>query len=232
MKLVTHCLEDKEEAKMLLMKEYLTYQIYEELTEHSYRTQLVRITYKDIKTGKKSKNWGFLIEDTAQLANRIQAEKCDCWGNSPKEFHHGTAELVSLFQYMIGNEDFKVEALKNVKTFRKDGQLIPVPYDFDFSGLVDASYAIPNNDYQMKYVTDRIYLGSAESLLELHSTQTFFQAKEHRIKGIINDFRKLDTNSKLIMTTYLDSFFQNVEALNLPKHLIEVMGSGKGRVAK
>lgn len=231
MKLVTHCVESKEEAKALLMKEYLTYQMYGELSEYSYRTQLVRITYLDIKSGKKQKNWGFLIEDTAQLANRIEAEKCDCWGNTPKEFHHGSAELVALFQYMIGNEDFKIESMKNVKVFRKDGQLIPVPYDFDFSGLVDASYAIPNIDYELQAVTDRIYLGSPESLLELHSMQSLFYAKEKEIKTVVTKFKKLDTNTKIAMVNYLDEFFENMEVMNLPKSMSQ-SGFDKSGVTK
>ncbi|MFT4760133.1 MAG: hypothetical protein ACI9XO_000930 [Paraglaciecola sp.] len=231
MKLVTHCVENKEEAKALLMKEYLAYQMYEELTENSFRTQLVRITYKDIKTGKKFKNWGFLIEDTAQLAARIEAEKCDCWGMNDTNFHHGTYELVALFQYMIGNEDYKVNALKNIKTFRKNGQLIPVPYDFDFSGLVNASYAKPNVDYQLRTMTDRVYLGSVESLTRLHSTKALFHAKEDNFQNLIHDFKKLQSLEKAEMIAYLKSFYKNIDVLNLPKNSLQVAAAKKA-VAK
>lgn len=213
MKLVTHCVANKNEAKELLFKEYLAYRLYEELTPDSYRTQLVRITYKDINTGRKSKNWGFLIEDTAQLADRMNAEKCDCWGNNENDFEHGSVERVSLFQYMIGNEDYKLIALKNVKTLRRGTQLIPVPYDFDFSGLVNAPYAIANQDFNLNYVTDRVYLGSKKSLVRLHSTKVIFYAKEQRLKSIIGNFRKLDNLVKAEMTNYLDSFFQTMDAI-------------------
>lgn len=220
MKLVTHCVDNKEEAKNLLMKEYLAYQMYGELTENSYRTQLVRITYKDIKTGRKFKNWGFLIEDTAQLAARMEAEKCDCWGTNENDFQHGTPELVALFQYMIGNEDYRVDALKNVKTFRKNGQLIPVPYDFDFSGLVNAPYAVPNVDYDMAAVTDRAYLGSVESLTKLHSTKALFHAKQDDFQQMIAAFKKLNNDEKSVMTAYLNDFFQNMDVLNVPKNAL------------
>lgn len=216
MKLVTHCVEDKAEAKALLMKEYLTYQLYGELTEHSYRTQLVRITYKDVITGKKIKNWGFLIEDTAQLASRMEAEKCDCWGTTDFDFHHGTSEMVALFQYMIGNEDYKVNALKNVKTFRKDGKLIPVPYDFDFSGIVNAGYATPNSNYELKTITDRVYLGSTESLTRLHGIKAMFHAKQDDFHGLIENFKRLSAVERGEMTTYLRDFFHNIDNLQLP----------------
>jgi hypothetical protein len=216
MKLVTHCVEDKAEAKALLMKEYLTYQMYAKLTEYSYRTQLVRITYKDIKTGRKFKNWGFLIEDTAQLASRMEAEKCDCWGTTDFDFHHGTSEMVALFQYMIGNEDFIINALKNVKTFRKNGKLIPVPYDFDFSGIVNASYATPSSTYELKTVTDRVYLGSTESLTRLHGIKAMFHAKKDDFYGVIDDFKRLSVVERGEMNNYLSEFFYNMDNLQLP----------------
>lgn len=218
MKLVTHCVENKAAAKKLLMKEYLAYQIYETLTPNSYRTQLVKITYLDLKTGEKSKNWGFLIEDTAQLANRMQAEKCDCWGSVPSDFQHGTLELMALFQYMIGNEDYKVEDLRNIKIFKKDGQLIPVPYDFDFSGLVNAPYARASQKYQLKRVTDRVYLGDAENLQAVHCSQMLFFVKRQEIIGIVTNFKKLDSTTKTEMTNYLDGFFENIDTLKIPKN--------------
>ncbi|MFT4760135.1 MAG: hypothetical protein ACI9XO_000928 [Paraglaciecola sp.] len=222
MKLVTHAVKNKAEAKKLLMKEYLAYKIYEELTENSYRTQLVRITYKDQKTGIKSKNWGFLIEDTAQLADRMQAEKCDCWASLPSDFQYRAAAQMSLFQFMIGNEDFSIKNLKNVKVFRKDGQLIPVPYDFDFSGLVNAPYATPNQNYQLKAVTDRVYLGNPQSLQELHSSRMLFYAKKQAILEIVTNFKKLDVDSKLEMRDYLKSFFDYMDTLKMPQNILPV----------
>ena len=43
MKLVTHCMSSKSDAKALLQKEYLAYRLYNELTENSYRVQLLKI---------------------------------------------------------------------------------------------------------------------------------------------------------------------------------------------
>ena len=212
-KLVTHCVADKSEAKALLLKEYLTYQMYATLTENSYRTQLVRITYKDAKTGKKEKNWGFLIEDTAQLADRLQAEQVEIWGSTEADFAHGTAEFAALFSYMIGNADFNLTVLKNVKIFRKNGQLIPVLYDFDFSGIVNAPYAIPNTDYQLRSVKERVYLGSPESIWRLHSTQAFFHAKSDNLKLLIQNFKHLDKEVRSEMLVYMDEFFMNMEGI-------------------
>ena len=53
-KLVTPCQQD-EKAQQLVYKEYLTYQMYSELTPHSFKTQLVHITYHDKKDKMQSR---------------------------------------------------------------------------------------------------------------------------------------------------------------------------------
>jgi hypothetical protein len=43
---------------------------------------------------------------------------------------------------MIGNNDFSTYAPHNEKLMEVDGKIVPIPYDFDLSGLVNASYAV------------------------------------------------------------------------------------------
>ena len=73
LKLVTHCLENKFEGNENVMKEYLLYKLYNEITPESFRVQFVKITYLDSK-GKlgKIKRFGFIIESKDQLAFRLQ----------------------------------------------------------------------------------------------------------------------------------------------------------------
>ena len=59
---------------------------------------------------------------------------------------------------MIGNTDWAVPNNHNVKLiYDKERKLAPplvVPYDFDYSGLVDASYAVPNEVIGTEKVTE------------------------------------------------------------------------------
>lgn len=73
LKLVNYCMGDDRQAREALVKEYLSYKLYNQLTEASYRVQMVKINFKDINTGKTRTQLGFLIEDTAQLRARIGA---------------------------------------------------------------------------------------------------------------------------------------------------------------
>ena len=48
------------------------------------------------------------------------------------------------FQFLIGNTDFSSTNQHNEKLIYLKGNdaIIPIPYNFDMSGLVDASYAV------------------------------------------------------------------------------------------
>ncbi len=64
---------------------------------------------------------------------------------------------------MIGNTDFSVAYQHNEKLLFIGKKIYPVPYDFDMSGLVDASYAtIPSvngETLNITKVTQRLYRG-------------------------------------------------------------------------
>lgn len=132
---------DSTRAKELILKEYLVYKMYHDLSPDSYRVQTIHITFKNPQTGKEDKVWGFLIEDTAELSARIDAEKLDTMIISPEAFEPEAFYKVYAFQSMIGNVDWGVRPVKNIKIFQRGETLIPVPYDFDFSAIVNAPYA-------------------------------------------------------------------------------------------
>jgi hypothetical protein len=67
---------------------------------------------------------------------------------------------VALFQYLIGNTDWSVVYSHNVVALRAaSGAVSAVPYDFDFSGLVDAEYAGPPPSLPIRSVRERVYRG-------------------------------------------------------------------------
>jgi len=209
MKLVTHCVANKSEAKSLLQKEYLAYKLYNELTEYSYRVQLLKINYVDAVTGRKTKHWAFLIEDTAELKERISATaKVEKYLNLPRDtFHDGLLKVASVFQYMIGNADWDVQVGRNVKYFVKDGKVLLIPYDFDFSGLVNAPYAIPNPNYGIPTVKTRIFMGYKEDAEKLKGTLAFFKTKRIALLETVDKFKTLDESTRAELLYYLDTFY-------------------------
>ncbi len=66
--------------------------------------------------------------------------------------------VLSVFQYMIGNTDWSVRALHNVVLLKEDPTALPivVPYDFDWCGLVNAPYAVPAEQSAYRVSQDQV----------------------------------------------------------------------------
>ncbi len=214
LKLVTHCVDDKGIGNEYLLREYLAYQLYSELTPNSYRVQLVKITYEDSE-GKmgKIRRYGFIIEDTDEMAARVGGLEFEQMNVSIDSISAKDESIMALFQYMIGNADFNMVMLRNVKLVKPEngGKSIPVPYDFDFSGLVNTSYAIPQGDIGLTSIRDRLYLGNPVDQETMRGTLGYFLAKKSFLLDKVDNFTLLSRDARLDITNYLKTFFENVE---------------------
>jgi hypothetical protein len=216
LKLVTHCIDDKSAGKENVMREYLIYKMYQELTAQSYRVQLVELTYVDSKKKlNKIKRYGFIIEDTDEMAARAGGSECECLNAHPSTIDARAENLMAAFQYMIGNEDWSVVMLRNIKLVQpKDGSpLVPVPYDFDFAGMVDAPYAIPNSNYGLTSIKDRIYLGHEIDDEAMRRMLQFLTAKRPALEQMIDDFKPMKRSARREMLAYLDNFYTNIDQI-------------------
>ena len=225
-KLVTHCITDEVAAKELVLKEYLAYKLYNSLTENSYRVQLLNITFKDTQTGETIKQSGFIIEDTAELRNRLGAEKVEQeFGVKQARFNQDQLRKAAIFQYAIGNFDWRLSTGRNLKYVQKDGAIIAIPYDFDFSVFVDAPYATLNTNIGIKNKADRVYLGFEEALPNLTPQIAAFKAQQPKLLQIISDFKLLNRKTRKNLEKYLNSYFDNYQFIQWPVYqLAEKMG--------
>lgn len=208
-KLVTHFFDSKEGDDAVL-REYLAYKLYNQLSGQSFRVQLAEVTYRDQATNKTNTRFGILIEDSDQMADRIGGDICeDCFNRPEGEFDATNLQLHALFQYMIGNTDWSVRMNRNLKLVmvKETGKYIAVPYDFDFSGFVNASYAIPNADYQLSTVRERAFLGLTNSPRALAAAKGMMIAKRAAMEKTINDFKLMSRKSRKDLLDYMDSFY-------------------------
>lgn len=214
LKLVTHCLDDKQEGRDNVMREFLAYEMYNLLTPNSYRVQLVRIEYRDTEGNiRPIKRYGFLLEDTDEMAERLGGEECDtCVNPDPARLDPKEENLLSVFQYMIGNGDWSLTMARNVKFIElSSGRLVPVPFDFDFSGLVDASYAIPNREYGQWDLQSRVYMGLQPDKDLLIETLAKFARKKKDLYTMVRQHNGLKKDTRIFITAYLDRFFYAIE---------------------
>lgn len=216
LKLVTHCLDARYESKENVIKELLAYKMYQQLTDKSYRVQLVKITYIDAndKMGK-IKRYGFIIEDTDEMAKRAGGKEYEQLNPDPSVVSTLDENTMAVFQYMIGNADYNLPMLRNLKMVqpKNGGELIPVPYDFDFSGLVNASYAQPNVDYGLKSVRERAFLGLPVEDKVLKRTFGLFKIKRAAIEKVINEQSGLSRVSKAEILAYIATFYDSLQEI-------------------
>lgn len=198
-----------------IAKEYMAYKFYEQLSPYHFKTRLLDINFTDLK-GKRQKNhrlMGFLIEDHKVVAKRHK-------GNVMKRKVHPMAQdaLCSVrnafFQYMIGNTDYSVMYGHNEKLFFIDKSILPVPYDFDMSGLVNASYAvvsqINNESMQISDVRQRLYRGFKRPTDVFEKVRREFLGKKEAIYAIIEDCKPMFDNDREYNTAkaYIESFYE------------------------
>jgi len=165
-KMVTHCDPGNQ---IYILKEYLAYKLYNVLTEYSYRVRLARIKY--INTAKNSKpviEYAFFIEPDGILGKRINGTEVLTKNLTQKNIKPEMMDRMAIFNYMIGNTDWSVPIKHNLIVFSQAISAKPnlgaiVPYDFDYSGLVNTDYAVPFEGLGLKSVRERRYLGICRS---------------------------------------------------------------------
>ena len=223
-KLVTHCQYGNE---VYLFKEFLIYKLFNVLTDTSFRVRLVNMEY--INTHKKSKpvnTYAFFIEPVEMLTKRVNAVEVNSVNLTQKNIIPQMMDRMAIFNYMIGNTDWSVPNLHNCKVlsslnFNAEALGIVVPYDFDYSGLVDADYAIPFEGLGISSVRERKYVGICRDEEVYMNAIKEFAAKKDAFYKVINDFELLDQKEKAKMIDYLDSFFEDFEGGKNVVHRIQ-----------
>lgn len=210
-KLVTHC-NRTPQFRSYLMKEYLVYKLYNQITPYSFKTRLVKISYADARNPKKLFTaYGFLIENKDEMAARNHAVVLDNKFLTQKNMNSLDMARLAVFNYMIGNLDWSVPLLHNitvVKTLEAPSDKgIPVAYDFDYSGFVNPVYAVPFESYPIESVKERYYIGRCFADAELEPVIEEFESKKDELIGTINNFSYLSNGFKRQQESYLNSFF-------------------------
>ena len=204
LKLVTHCQVDE-----WVVREYLVYKLYNLLADLSFRARLAQVTYAD-SAGKRAPetHWAFLLEDDDAVAKRNGANVSKMKQISMSYTDSLRMATVGVFEYMIGNTDWSVPYLHNIRLIDTGGRgLVPVPYDFDHAGIVEAAYALPAEQLAIQSVRQRLYRGLAYPMAVFQKVfDQFNQAKPQFYALYTNDTRLSPAYVKRTLN-YLDEFY-------------------------
>ncbi|MFQ5446307.1 MAG: hypothetical protein ACE5FF_05185 [Saprospiraceae bacterium] len=197
-----------------VLREYLAYQLYNILTEQSFRVQLAKVKFTDTGGDKApSDGFAFLIEDDDEMAERCNGKIISGNVFSSRVLNTGECERFSLFQYMIGNTDWYIYSAHNIKLFGENGTStpIPIPYDFDYAGLVNTPYAAVNDRVPIAHVSERYYQGFCRRKEDTRRTIQLFLDKKEELIGYCEQFPHFDDRSRKYVLKYLRSFYKIIE---------------------
>ena len=211
LKLVSHC-NTARQFEQYLFREYVAYRMYNIITDESFRVRMFRINYID--TGEKGltqTRYAFVIEPAEMLARRRGMVEIEDVVVRPNQVEPEVLDRVALFQYMIGNDDWHLANLHNLKVFAYvggPGSLpVVVPYDFDYSGFVNTHYAVPNPENPIASVHERVYLGPCRDDETYRKMMADYLSVKEELFNVIREFPLVDERRKRHCVRYINSFF-------------------------
>ena len=226
LKLVTQCDPLDPNYTSFLLKEYLAYRIFNQITETSFRVRLASTTYQELG-GRNRTNFSFFLEDKKRFAKRRGLEVSK---QETDAVHLDSVHLnqVSLFQMLIGNVDWSAtsgtsgDCCHNFKLFNPGGEdsILAVPYDFDLSGIVNAKYAVPDKGMRLRSVRQRRYRGYCRNNALLDQNIALFNQQKDAIFLLIDDFDELSDYQRKNTMSYIRSFYR---IINSPKRLARMV---------
>ena len=221
LKLVSQC-KTSGAYDQFLLKEFIIYRIYNLLTDMSFRVRLVDVNLVDSSGKKKTvTEHAFFMEDIKDLAKR---NNCRDWKDRKlysEDADRRQMTMVAIFEYMIGNTDWGVGVNHNTRYIisKTDSLARPfaVPYDFDYSGFVNTDYAIPDENFEIQSVRERVYRGFPRTIDELNEVLNIYKRQKDSIYSLINNFELLSAKSKKEIIIYLDDFYKQISNQDMVK---------------
>jgi len=220
LKLVVTCKTNRDYWEQYVVVEYLIYRTLNILTDRSFRARLARVTYVD--TGDDEDpftRYAVLLEDDDIMALRQGGQKVD-WTSGqlhPRHLEPFHAVLVEVFQFMIGNTDWSGVEMHNMELVRDSlNEYSTVPFDFDFSGMVNARYAAPDRSLRIRRVRQRLFRGFCPEGLPrpksvYDSVYARYLEKKNEIYQLWRSQEGLSPDRREDSLEYLDEFFQILE---------------------
>ena len=220
LKLVTHCRPSAQHQQYVLL-EYAVYRMFNALSPHGLRARLGTFDYVETSGKVVASRLGFFTEDPDDAASRNDL-KAATVGPLVRaaQLDPGAAARAALFEYMIGNTDwsmrqappggecchnFRILGAANAQT-----GLIPIPYDFDSSGFVNAPYAAPAEQLGLSSVRDRQYRGYCMHNAQALDAAAEFRAKKPQVMAAVASVPELDEGRQRGAAAYIEGFFREI----------------------
>jgi hypothetical protein len=212
LKLVTHCRSSESHQQYLLL-EYAAYRLYNQLTPNSFRARLAQVDYVEDNGKLVTSRLGFFLEDLGDVARRNGMAEARVGARIPiSSLNPADAARFAIFEYLISNLDWAMQAgpagdncCHNSRLVSGNGAppFTTIPYDFDYSGLVDAPYAVPPEAIAVPSVKSRYYRGFCRHNAEALRAAADIRAQGPALLGIIGQIPQLKDGTRRKATAFL-----------------------------
>lgn len=212
-KLVTHCLETPEGGENL-QEELMCYRVYEALTPCSYRTIWLNITYRDIlQPGRQIKSNGFLLEPDKDITKRLGFIERKLFNPAEDSIHFESYSNTVAFNFLIGNRDWSIIMSRNAKLFYDSisNHYVVIPYDFDYSNIVSATYRRETRPDNMTHPLERIYQGEYFNNRSGEILKKFQESADIILNRVATAPNPMDESERKKIARYFETCFIQIK---------------------
>ena len=133
-----------------------------------------------------------------------------------------TVDVFTVFQFMIGNTDWSVKTGHNVKVISDSEDMVPVPipYDFDYSGIINSHYAIPDPSLGIDNVRTRIFRGLCREPGKYEKIFDHFNEKKEELYEVYTKSDLLTEKEQKGFISYMGTFYKIINDAKKSKNQV------------
>jgi hypothetical protein len=221
LKLVVQC-RNVSRYSEFIVRERQAYEMFAVLSDLSFDTRALEVTYVDSDSGESETQPAFFIQHHKRLAKEMDLENFDEPIAQKDRQDPTQAALVSLYMFLVSNADYSFigsadaaageACCHNVKQLvDSDGTFFPIPYDFDSSGFVNPPYALPAGELGQTNINTRIYRGFCVPDDVMQATVQKFVDSRAQLEAIAMNKDELSGKSVRRAKGYLKKFYDIIE---------------------
>lgn len=217
-KIVFQCNTNKSMVDAIKM-EKIIYDLHAIVSPYARRSKMITVNIE----GDDDILYALLLEDDDDFEIRTATKILKNKTVATTALNREEYIKMCLFQYMISNSDWSARKGHNTDLYRRleDNSLICVPYDFDYSGIINNHYAMAPENLPITEVTQRYFMDKKVSLEELKLGVAAFVEKEASIFQTIDDCQYLSDGSKKRMKKFIMDFYKIIKNEKKVKRLIK-----------
>lgn len=193
-------------------RELFAYELNKMFNPYAMRAKRVKVDI--IKNGELDMSLaGFLVEEESEYAKRVQGKVAENAKMSVAALHRPEYVKMCFFQYLIANTDWAVANMHNLEIVQVPGvqRCLPIPYDFDYAGIVNTNYAVPDERLPITEVTERHFKGKKVTKAEAKVATEFYLQYKDQVIALCDSHQFNSERTRKTIRKMMEDFYDVLE---------------------